>query len=334
MPEYKLLEPSSFSSLGITKGATFDGGSDTSFFSTSSFVYTLFFVAIIAAAFYEYILVGVYRMEASESGIRRSNETFKRTTLGLLGVFGLFLLIFTINKGLLTGDVGLTELRAKPGVAGGGGELINTSSPLSGGSSSGGSSKACDTNDSVKAKIASGNICSGTVCKSLSGCKWATYKDLIKSESAAQGVDPKLIVVTMCKESGGNPAAKNQNPNNTWDCGIMQINQPGACDPNPTQAAIIDNIKKGISLMKGKINATNQVYPGVPREAGYFSTYNCCADGTSPNSKSVSCGNEPGFPSVPKWACPIDPGTGPNNMCTVRNYACELNECLKQLPDF
>jgi hypothetical protein len=72
----------------------------------------LIFTAIIGAAFYEYILVGVYRMEASESGIRKSNETFKRTTLGLLGVFSLFLIIFTINKGLLTGDVDLREFKA------------------------------------------------------------------------------------------------------------------------------------------------------------------------------------------------------------------------------
>lgn len=115
MASYIQLEPSSFRTLGIPddKVPTF-GGSDVSFYATSSFVYTLFFIAIVGAAFYEYILVGVYRMEASENGIRKSNETFKRTTWGLLGVFGLFLIIFTLNKDILTGDVGLSALQATP----------------------------------------------------------------------------------------------------------------------------------------------------------------------------------------------------------------------------
>jgi len=109
MASYVSLEQNSLSALGV-QAPTFDG-TNVSFYATSSFVYTLFFVAILLAAFYQYVLVGIYRVEASESGIRKSNETFKRTTLGLLGVFSLFLIIFMINKGLLTGDVGLGALK-------------------------------------------------------------------------------------------------------------------------------------------------------------------------------------------------------------------------------
>jgi hypothetical protein len=115
--KYETLEGNSLSSVGINNTPKFDGA-DVSFFTTSSFIYTLFFVAILLAAFYEYILVGIYRMEASEAGIHKSNEVFKRTTLGLLGVFSLFLIIFTINKGLLTGNVGLDALKYN-GAAGG-----------------------------------------------------------------------------------------------------------------------------------------------------------------------------------------------------------------------
>ena len=112
MQEYKQLEEGSLGSL-VSNVPKFNG-TTVSFFDSSSFIYMLLFSAIIGAAFYEYILVGVYRMEASESGIRKSNETFKRTTLGLLGVFALFLIIFTLNKGLLTGDVGLTSIKSAP----------------------------------------------------------------------------------------------------------------------------------------------------------------------------------------------------------------------------
>ncbi len=113
MASYTQLEPAAFQSLGITTNTSFNGA-DVSFFTTTSFLYTLCFIAIVGAAFYRYVLVGVYRMEASESGIRKSNETFKKTTLGLLGVFALFLIIATLNSQLLTGNVGLEELQSKP----------------------------------------------------------------------------------------------------------------------------------------------------------------------------------------------------------------------------
>ncbi len=103
MVSYTQLEPSSLTDLGLSNLPGFNG-TNLSFYDISSFVYTVFFIAIIAAAFWELILVGVYRMEVSEGGIRKSNETFRRTTWGLLGVFGMFLAVFAINRGLLTGD--------------------------------------------------------------------------------------------------------------------------------------------------------------------------------------------------------------------------------------
>lgn len=50
-------------------------------------------------------------MQASESAIRKSNEEFKRGTLGLLGVLSLFLILYTINKSLLSADIGLNALQ-------------------------------------------------------------------------------------------------------------------------------------------------------------------------------------------------------------------------------
>ena len=54
-------------------------------------------------------------MQSSENAIRQSNEIIKKVTLGLLGVFSLFLILFTVNKGLVTGDVGLSGLKAGRG---------------------------------------------------------------------------------------------------------------------------------------------------------------------------------------------------------------------------
>ena len=334
MAEYKQLEPSSFTALGLGNTANFDG-SNVSFFATSSFIYTLFFIAIIGAAFYEYILVGVYRMEASENGIRKSNETFKRTTWGLLGVFGLFLIISTVNKGLLTGDVGLGEIRSAPGVVSqsgvGGGGAVTGGGVVGNNSTSGGSSALCGTTEATITKLqSSGGICGGVSCGILSGCNYSAYSSIIDQAVEGDALLKKMIIVTMCKESRGKPSATNVNANGSHDCGLMQINQPNPCD-----ATILDpteNIRRGVALMKQKIASTRRTYQNIPAETGPFSSYNCCANGTVPNSPSTDCSTANGFPyAIPKWACPINPGDGKFNMCSVKNYVCELSACMKQL---
>jgi hypothetical protein len=109
---YTSLEPDNLRSLGVS-APSFKAGETTSLFATSSFLYSLFFTAIVIAAFYRYILAGALRMQANEQSIRLSNEIIKKVTLGLLGVFSLFLLLVTVNKGLVSGDVGLGGLRTQ-----------------------------------------------------------------------------------------------------------------------------------------------------------------------------------------------------------------------------
>jgi hypothetical protein len=289
----------------------------------------LFFVTIIAVASFKYTEAGIIRMEASERGIKNSNEIFKKTTLGLLGVFSLWLILSTINKDLLTGNVGLEKLRTS-GV-GGGGKVVSTggSGVNSGGS---GTSRACDDVESVKKSLSSpSGICANTRCTILSGCNYQEYLPIIQSESSKAGVNYKMVVVTMCKESSANKIAQNKNGNGTYDCGLMQINQATPCDSSILNPQT--NIERGIALMKEKINSSSvsRVYTNIPAEAGVFASYNCCANGTVPNNQSESCKASDGWPAIPKWACPIDPGTGNYNMCGVKAYACELTNCLKEL---
>jgi hypothetical protein len=134
----------------------------------------------------------------------------------------------------------------------------------------------------------------------------------------------------MCKESRAQVNAAGNNPNGTFDCGLMQINQPTPCDATILNPA--ENIRRGVALMKEKIRLTSQTYQNIPAETGPFSSYNCCANGTVPNAPSADCTTANGFPfAIPKWACPINPGESSSNMCTVKNYACELSVCMKQL---
>jgi hypothetical protein len=324
--DYKLLEPTILEQAGI-KSPSFNS-SNFSLFSSTSFLYTLFFVVIIVAASFRYAYAGILRMSASESGIKESKEEFKRVTYGLLGVLSLWLILATFNRDMLTGDVGLGGLRTS-GYSGAGSHSPSIVSTQTNGS---GVSSQCDSPSNIKALLTStgSGICANTSC-SLMGCMNNTqYLPLIKSIT---GNDWKMALVIMCKESGGNKDAQNKNPNGSYDCGLMQINQAGQCD-----TSILDpqtNITKGVAKLREKINLSSNsiIYPTlkVRPETAVFTSYNCCANGNIPNSESTSCKTSDGWPSIPKWACPIDPGTGKYNMCGVKSYACDLTACLNSL---
>ena len=113
---YVPLEGGILSSIG-GKQASFDTAATPSFFASTSFLYTFSFVIILAAASFMYAHAGVLRMQANEEGLRKSKEEFARVTYGLLGVLGLWLILFTVNKDMLTGDVTLSALKITTGAS-------------------------------------------------------------------------------------------------------------------------------------------------------------------------------------------------------------------------
>ncbi len=321
--EYTSLEPSNLTALGMT-APSFKAGESISFFATSSFIYGLFFTAIVIAAFFQLVGAGMLQVQASEASIRQSKEKIKKVTLGLLGVFSLFLILFTVNKGLVNGEIGLGALATKR--FGGGVAAIPSGTSVG----SGGSSKACESSAGIIQKLQSGNVCAGTVCKTLTGCNWKQYESIIDQATGGDSMLKKMTIVTMCKESGAVPNRSHQNDNGTFDCGLMQINQNGSC--TDASYSVVDNITEGVRRMKQKISASSQTYLSVPAVASVFASYNCCGNGTPPNAPSVDCTTQTGFQNaVPKWVCPINPGDGTFNMCSVKNYACELTTCLDSL---
>lgn len=119
---YTSLEPRITSELGIgNQSLSFNSSQPVSFFASTSFIYLLLFTAIVTAAFYRYALAGIWRMQSSSTSISKSNEIFKTVTWGLLGVFSLFLILYTFNKDLVVGDVGLSALHL--------GRISNNSKP-------------------------------------------------------------------------------------------------------------------------------------------------------------------------------------------------------------
>jgi hypothetical protein len=317
MASYTSLEPAftqTFTQDGQAVGFSTDAA--VSLFASTSFLYTLGIMLSVVAAGVMYARAGVWRMEASERGVKKSNEEIKRTTLGLLGVLSLFVIIYTFNRDLLTGNVGLDGLRAGTSAY----TPPSNSAP-----------RTCDTPSYVISQLSSpGGICANTACTALSGCSYQQYLPIIRSEASRQGVDENLVIAIMCTESRGVADARNQNPNGSYDCGLMQINQTGSCSPSSLDPA--SNIAAGVTHLKRVISSAGQVYQNIPQTAGVAATYNCCANGTVPNAPSADCTTSSGFPfSVPKWACPINPGEGQFNMCTVKSYGCGVNACVWQL---
>lgn len=122
---YTSLEPAfsqTFTQNGQAVGFSTDAA--VSLFASTSFLYTMGIMLSVVAAGVMYARAGVWRMEASERGVKKSNEEIKRTTLGLLGVLSLFVIIYTFNRDLLTGEVGLADLRANPA-----GSEVSTQNP-------------------------------------------------------------------------------------------------------------------------------------------------------------------------------------------------------------
>jgi hypothetical protein len=309
------------------KGTSFSSLDAVSLFTSTSFLYSLGIMISVVAAGFMYARAGLWRMEASERGVRKSNEEIKRTTLGLLGILSLFVIIYTFNKDLLTGDVSLKDLKASSIVSGKGGDFGGGGAS---GDFSGASATCADPKATASSLATQTGICGGATCAALSGCAYQQYLPLIQSKAGAAGISSSVVIAIMCRESKGRADVQNKNPNGTFDCGLMQVNQPGACDASSLDPAT--NISRGIQKIKSAMNTANQVYQNIPQMLGAFASYNCCSNGTVPNAQSADCNASSGFTSpIPKWACPINPGAGQFNMCAVKNYACDINACVNAL---
>lgn len=175
------------------------------------------------------------------------------------------------------------------------------------------------------------NVCSSISCaRECNNLKSGPLRDIINTESAAAGVDPRLIAAIACRESSGKTDAVGTDPGGTKGCGLMQITEGSTCDARQFDATY--NIRAGIQKYKSKLSTQSAYnYPNVDKSAQALSAYNCCANGDNPNSKSNDCNMSTGWPQdLPKWACPINPGAGQFNMCTVKSYSCEILSCISR----
>ena len=319
---YIPLEPSVQTDLNLSR-FSFDSTSPLSLDLSLNFIFMVGFVlcAFTAAAMATYgygiLRLGVFGSDSAQR-LEKGKKIGQKALGGFLGISIAYLTILTLNPDLLRTSISLEYLKVGKKV---GGSASSQSTPYT-------SSPSCASTESVLASLPTG-LCGNTMCSALSGCNYQKYLSIIKETANSVGIDYRLIVVTMCKESKGNAGVSpNKNPDGTYDCGLMQINQPGGCS-----ASILipqTNIALGAKAIKSALSSVREIPPGIPQIGSVFAIYN---GGPSANAQSVDCTTQAGFPNnFPKWACPINPGSGQFNMCAIKSYACDLTSCVNQVP--
>ncbi len=319
---YIPLEPSVPTDFNLSL-FSFNSSSPLSLDLSLNFIFMVAFIIVAATAMgmavygYGVLRLGVFG-DSSEQRLTRGKKIGQKALGGFLGISIAYLTILTLNPDMLRTSISLEKLRVGSKVT----SLTSSqTTPYT-------TSASCMTSESVLASLPSG-LCATTSCSALSGCNYQKYLPIIKQTAENIGIDYKLIVVTMCKESKGNAGVSpNKNPDGTYDCGLMQVNQSGGCS-----ASILipeTNIALGAKAIKSALALVRDIPPGVPQLGSVFAIYN---GGPSVNTQSIDCTTQNGFPNnFPKWACPINPGNGQFNMCAVKSYACDLTSCINQIP--
>lgn len=321
-PQYTLLEPIS----GVGSSANLDSNSFANYLQNS---FNLIFGVIIVLSVFRVMYGGALFLTSDVViGKMKGKDIIVNSLRGIFLALITYSIMYWINPEMLNNKIGsiLSDGGRVVGekvkeVIGNVGVSINSGGPAA---------RSCDSVASSIDKLKTGqNVCAGASCSKT--CSFTSeIVNAIKAEATSANIDYRIVMALACRESTGNPNAVGNHANNGYpDCGLMQINMSGrgnSCSPEIMD--INNNIREGIKLYKSKLT-TAKSYNTVDRNSQAFASYNCCSNGENPNSQSNSCNTATGFTeSIPKWACPIDPGTGSFNMCAVKSYACDVTACI------
>jgi zinc transporter ZupT len=105
--DYRALEPGVVANITSLK---YPVGGVSSFFASSSFLYTLLFSAIVVSAGGMIIYGAILRLVPSASSEAKSREIFWRVLKGVVGTFSFALIFLTFNRDLLRGDIDFSVL--------------------------------------------------------------------------------------------------------------------------------------------------------------------------------------------------------------------------------
>ena len=214
-----------------------------------------------------------------------------------------------------------TESLAGTGTSAGGG-----SGGGSGGGGGGGGA-ACEDITTAKARLSGGGtVCDGT--GSCPSCNTAAFDGFITSYGNAAGISPGLIRGLIARESSCNPSSVKNEANGTQSCGLMQVNTGSSSHSCAQLQDPETGIKEGVRILATAFNSARSLSGSY----GSTVTVNELAAaihnaGAGQSARSADCDAASGWPTIPKWGCPINPGTAQFNACAIRNYACNVGAC-------
>lgn len=297
------------------------------------FYKVVFFFGIAAFA-----VAGVmYTVSSGQSSMMEwAKGAMKNAVIGIVIVFSAWLIVnYSLQLLGAKTDLGISnvkswdqfECKGAVGTSGAPGSTSYSGTTAK----TGGTGAACASPDTMKSSLNSGSpVCSGSC--SLTSCMgkvMSKYGSIINGTSYVSGDSKKakIIAAIICRESDGDEKTPNSS---AGACGLMQLMpdelKSGDDCMNPTT-----NIVRGAEVYGKKLQQVGgKSFDGqITQEQMASAAYNCCKDGTNPNDQSQSCQQSDGWKSIPKWACPIDPGPDPKgNMCTVKDYVCDIAACI------
>lgn len=209
-------------------------------------------------------------------------------------------------------------------------------SALGGGTTTGGTGTAgvsgatCTDPATLKAALSNGGtVCSGGSFSCPASCDTTPWNSMISAAATSNGISEPFIKAIIAQESGCKPTVIGQ----TGDCGLMQVKPSSVGNttctgPNRNLMDPNTNITEGTKILAQAFSAATSMQGAygstTKKEALAAAIYN---GGVGQSGKSVDCSTADGWPVIPKWGCPINPGTATFNACSIRKYACNMAAC-------
>ncbi|MBP5993670.1 MAG: transglycosylase SLT domain-containing protein [Candidatus Moranbacteria bacterium] len=210
-----------------------------------------------------------------------------------------------------------------------------TNQSASGGAAAGGAAATgvgatCTDPTALKTALSGGGtICSGGSFSCPSRCDTTAWNGMIATAAGSSGISADFIKAIITQESGCKP----NTVGTTGDCGLMQVKPASVGNTTCTgpKHNLLDpntNITQGTNILQNAFSSASSMIGAygstTTRQALAAAIYN---GGAGQSGKSVDCSTSDGWPVIPKWGCPINPGTAKFNACAIRRYACNMAAC-------
>lgn len=189
-------------------------------------------------------------------------------------------------------------------------------------------SMPCENIDTAKTRLNDGGtVCNGQgICKS---CDTTAYDTEIASAATTYGVPEAMIRAVIARESSCNTSATRTEPDGRTSCGLMQVMSNDSSYSCSELKQPEYGIMEGARILKQAYTEANSLkseYGSTVTEHEIAAAiYNA---GKGQSTASADCQSSTGWPTIPKWGCPINPGTAEFNACDIRDYACDVGACI------